>query len=214
MAYKGLKAILDETNRRQQASASAVPWLKLEEGKVVKIRFINELDADSPAYDPARGLAVAVDEHVDPNDFRRKIACTKDELGRCWACEQAQRDPKGRWYSKMRFYINVLVDDGKQPPHVAVWSMATRRSATFDTIKEYYFEAGQLSQTTWRLKKSGSGTDTVYSLLPLGADSVPFDWTGIEPFDLDNIVKTLPYEEQEAYFGVAKPEEAVDGEAW
>ena len=208
MSFKGLKAILNETERRQ--SANTVPWLKVEDGQVVKIRFINELDADSPGYDPARGLAIAVDEHVDPTNFRRKLACTKEELGRCWACEQAQRDPKGRWYAKMRFYINVLVDDGKSQPRVCVWSMATRRSATFDTIKEYYFESGQISQTAWRLKKSGTGTDTVYSLLPLAQDATPFDWTGIEPFELADVVQTLPYEEQQAFFMPVQEDESAN----
>jgi hypothetical protein len=50
---KGLKAIQNKMEGHGGSGESSGPrarWLKLEDGQGVKIRFINEIDPDSPSY--------------------------------------------------------------------------------------------------------------------------------------------------------------------
>jgi hypothetical protein len=50
------------------------------------------------------------------------------------------------------------------------------------------------------LKRQGTGTDTTYVLLPTVPDTEPFDWSGVEPFNLEKVVREVPYAEQEAFY--------------
>ena len=115
---KGLKDINEALDkpRGNAASGPRVRWLKLEDGQSVKIRFVNELDEDSKHYNEKNGLAIVVKEHTNPKDYRRKALDTMDSEGRDWAEEMHRKDPKAGWGGRLRFYINVLVDDGMEDP--------------------------------------------------------------------------------------------------
>jgi hypothetical protein len=195
---KNIEAILDKPNT--ESTGIKARWLKLEDGQSVKIRFVNELDPDSPHYDEARGLAIVVSEHTNPKDYRRKAACTMDTEGRCYGCEMARREPKSGWRSRLRFYTNILVDDGMEDPYVAIWSMGVSKAATFNTIREYALESNGITNLGWKLKRNGKGTETTYILLPTAPDTEPFNWNGIEPFNLEKVIRELPYAEQETFY--------------
>jgi len=77
---KNIEAVLDKT--KVENSGAKVNWLKLDDGESVQIRFVSELDADSPNYDEKRGLAIVISEHTNPEDYKRKAACTADSQGR------------------------------------------------------------------------------------------------------------------------------------
>ena len=112
----GLKEIgelVDKANESKKIEKTEKKWLNLSDGQLVNIRFVNELDEDSPSYSADRGLALVAYEHVDPDNFRHKCVCTMDTEGRCYGCAKADAGVQG-WWKKMRFYINVLVDDGVQ----------------------------------------------------------------------------------------------------
>lgn len=193
---KNIEALLD----KPKSSGPKVRWVKLEDGQSVKIRFVNEVDEDSKHYDPDRGLAIVVSEHTNPKDFRRKAICSMDDAGRCFACEMNARDPKAGWRPRLRFYTNVIVDDGMEDPYVAVWSMGVAKSATFNTIREYAMDAEGITNMGWKLKRSGVGTETNYILIPGPTDSEPFDWSGFEGYNLEAAVRNVPYAEQEAFY--------------
>jgi hypothetical protein len=198
---KGLKdinALLDKP--KYDENAPRVKWLKLSDGQSVKIRFIEELDEESASYDPNRGLAIVVKEHTNPKDYRRKAVDTMDTEGRDWAEEMHRKDPKAGWRARLRFYCNVLVDDGIEAPYVAIWSMGVSKQSAFNTIREYALETGSISNLTWKLKRNGQGTETSYTLIPSIPDTEPFDWKGIEPYPLDMALKKVPYAEQEAFY--------------
>jgi hypothetical protein len=202
---KGLKAInnvLEEQRQRAEKSADyqKVEWLKLTDGQAVKARFVEELDEDSPGYDESRGLAVVIAEHTAPEDFRRKAVCTKDDDGRCYACEQAQSNPKAGWWPKLRYYTNVIIDDGKDAPHVVAWSQGVSNKSAFNILREQAIDMGSVSNLQWKLKRNGLGTETSYLLMPQLADAEPFDWSAFEFFDLEKIVREVPYAEQEAFY--------------
>jgi len=198
---KGLKdinALLDKP--KYEGTASKVRWLKLADGQSVKIRFIEELDEDSSSYDAKRGLAIVVKEHTNPKDYKRKAVDTMDTEGRDWAEEMHRKDPKAGWKARLRFYCNVLVDDGIEEPYVAIWSMGISKQSAFNTIREYALETGSISNLGWKLKRSGQGTETTYTLIPSAPDSEPFNWDGIEPFPLESALRRIPYAEQEAFY--------------
>jgi hypothetical protein len=197
---KNINALLDKP--KTESSGIKVRWVKLADGQSAKIRFVEELDSDSAHFNEDRGLAAVISEHTNPKDYKRRAACTMDSLGRCFGCEMARKEPKSGWRARLRFYCNVLIDDGLEDPYVAVWSQGISKQSAFNTIREYALETGSISNLQWKLKRNGQGTETNYTLIPTSPDPEPYNWNGIEPYNLDKVVREVPYPEQEAfYFG-------------
>jgi len=201
---KNINALLDKP--KYDENAPRVKWLKLADGQSVKIRFIEELDDESAHYSEDRGLALVVKEHTNPKDYKRRAVDTMDTEGRDWAEEMHRKDPKAGWRGRLRFYCNVLVDDGVEPPYVAIWSMGVSKQSAFNTIREYALETGSISNLQWKLKRNGQGTETSYTLIPSPPDTQPFDWDTVTPFPLESALNKIPYAEQEAiYLGFDSP---------
>jgi hypothetical protein len=183
-------------------------WLKLANNQSATIRFINELDEDSPNYNAERNLALIVSEHINPMDFRKKAVCTLEDEGRCFACEMYRKETKAdrdaregkSWRPKYRFYINLLVNDGLEAPYVAVWSQGVAKQSAFPMIKEFALEQGSITNREWKVTRKGEGTATNYVLFPRDPDTTPFDWKGIEPYELEKVVWQKAYAEQEDFF--------------
>jgi hypothetical protein len=176
-------------------------WLKIEDGESVKVRFLQELDADSPNYNDKLGCGFIALEHTNPKDYRRKALDTMETEGRDWANEQHRKDPKAGWKARTRLYINVLVDDGKEEPYVAILSQGTSGKTITPTLIEYAGEMGSITNLMWRIKRSGTKTDTSYTIIPLAKDEALFDSSVLELYDLETTaVRDLPYVEQEAFF--------------
>jgi hypothetical protein len=210
---KNINALVDKP--KYEGTGSKVRWLKLADGQSVKIRFIEELDEDSANYNEDRGLALVVSEHTNPKDYKRKAVDTMDTEGRDWAEEMHRKDMKAGWRARLRFYCNVLVDDGIEAPYVAIWSMGVSKQSAFNTIREYALETGSISNLTWKVKRNGQGTETSYTLIPGGPDKEPFDWAAIEPFPLEKALNKIPYAEQEAfYLGFDTPGTASTNMDW
>ena len=195
---KNINALVDKP--KSEGSGLKVRWVKLADGQSAKIRFVNELDSDSAHFNEDRGLAVVVSEHTNPKDYKRKAACTQESEGRCFGCEMARKEPKSGWRARLRFYTNVLVDDGLEEPYVAVWSQGISKQSAFNTIREYALETGSVSNIQWKLKRNGQGTETNYTLIPSKPDTEPFNWDGFEFHNLDKVVREVPYPEQESFF--------------
>jgi hypothetical protein len=193
-----INALLDKP--KYDSDKPRVKWLKLADNQSVKIRFIEELDEESSNYSADRGLALVVKEHVNPKDYRRRAVDTLDSEGRDWAEEMHRKDPKAGWRGRLRFYCNVLVDDGIEEPYAAIWSMGVSKMSVFNTIREYAIETGSISNLVWKLKRSGQGTETSYTLIPSAPDTEPFDWKSVEPFPIEMALNNIPYAEQEAFY--------------
>lgn len=203
---RGLKA-MEQLDRSSATSGdgSKVRWLKLEDGQSAKVRFVNELDEDSPNYNAERNVAIVVSEHTNPKDYKRKAVCSMDTEGRCFGCEMARRQTEadrkqGSWRARFRYYTNLLVDDGIDEPYVAVWSQGVGKQSAFNTLKEYAIDTGSITNRLWRMKRQGSGTDTSYIILPSDPDNEKYNWANVEPFDLEKVVRQLPYAEQESFY--------------
>ena len=195
---KNINALVDKP--KFEGTGAKVRWFKIADGQAVKIRFIEELDEDSANYNEARGLALVVSEHTNPKDYKRKAVDTMESEGRDWAEEMHRKDMKAGWRARLRFYCNVLVDDGIDAPYVAIWNMGISKQSSFNTIREYALETGSISNVVWKLKRNGQGTETNYTLIPSSPDKEPFDWKDIEPYPLESALKKIPYAEQEAFY--------------
>jgi hypothetical protein len=200
---KGLKDLnkaLDKPSYSESDSTKG-RWVKLEDGESVKIRFLQELDPDSPSYNEKNGLGFIAVEHTNPKDYRRKALCTMEDQGKCWGCEQHRKDFKAGWKGRSRLYINVLVDDGKEDPYVAILSQGSSGKTVTPTLIEYAGEMGSITNLMWRIKRSGTKTDTSYTIIPLAKDEAAFDYSSLELYSLEtSAVRDLPYTEQEGFF--------------
>ena len=200
---KGLKQLnkaIDKPSYSEGEGAKGT-WLKLEDGESVKIRFLQELDPDSPHYNEKNGLGFIANEHTNPDNYRRKALCSMDDQGKCWGCEQHRKDYKKGWKARARLYINVLVDNGKDEPFVAILSQGSSGKAITPTVIEYAGEMGSITNLMWRIKRSGKSTDTSYTIIPLAKDETKFDFSSIELYDLEKVaVRDLPYVDQEAFY--------------
>ena len=203
----GLAKGLTELNKAidkpsySEGEGSKGTWFKIEDGESVKIRFLQELDPDSPHYNEKNGLGFIANEHSNPDNYRRKALCSMDDQGKCWGCEQHRKDFKKGWKARARLYVNVLVDNGKDEPFVAILSQGASGKAITPTVIEYAGEMGSISNLMWRIKRTGKMTDTSYTIIPLKADETPFDSSSLELFELEKIaIRDLPYVEQESFF--------------
>jgi hypothetical protein len=200
---KGLKDLNKVMDKPQSSGGDGIKarWAKLEDAESVKVRFLQELDPDSPTYDAEKGLGFIAVEHTNPKDYRRKGLCSMDDQGKCYGCEQHRKDYKAGWKGRSRLYINVLIDDGKEEPYVAILSQGSSGKTITPTLIEYAGEMGSITNLMWRIKRTGTKTDTSYTIIPLAKDETPFDASGLELYDLETTaVRDLPYTEQEAFF--------------
>ena len=195
---KNINALVDKP--KYEGTGTKVRWLKLADGQAVKLRFIEELDDESANYNAERGLALVVKEHTNPKDYKRRALDTMETEGRDWAEEMHRKDPKAGWRGRLRFYCNVLVDDGIEEPYAAIWAMGISKQSAFNTIREYALETGSISNLSWKLKRNGQGTETSYTLIPGSPDKEPFDWSKVTPFPLEKALNKIPYAEQEAFY--------------
>ena len=197
---KNLNNVIDRP-AHESSEGSKATWVKIEDGESIKVRFLQELDPDSPTYNEKNGLGFIAIEHTNPSDYRRKALCSMDDQGKCYGCEQHRKDYKAGWKGKPRLYINVLVDNGKDDPFVAVLSQGISGKTITPTLNEYAKEMGSITNLMWRIKRTGLKTDTSYTIIPLQKDDSESDSSTLELHDLlATAVRDLPYVEQEAFF--------------
>jgi hypothetical protein len=200
---KGLNALNKQMESKVSTGDSQKGrWLQLKDGQSAKIRFMQEIDPDSPTYLEKAGLAFIAIEHTNPKDYKRKALCTIEDQGRCYGCEMHRRDAKAGWKGRSRFYANVLVDDGQEEPYIAIFSQGAGPKSATPEIIQYAGETGSITNVIWRLKRTGEKTDTNYSIIPLPtSDAAAVDLEKYELFDLEKTaVRDVLYTEQEGFY--------------
>lgn len=202
---KGLKAINQHIEAEEarfsgksDGDAPKTEWFKILDKQAFKIAFLQEMDADSENYSLKNDLGFIATEHASPANFKVKAVCTADE-GACYGCEQHQKDYKAKWGQKSRLYINVLVDNGKDAPFVAVLSQGNGPKSVTPALLEFAGEFGTITDKWYKIKRTGAGqTDTSYLLTPLGPNGL--DVESYELYDLEKVVRQVPYEDQAAFY--------------
>lgn len=195
-------------------------FFKLKDGESARVRFLQELDADSPHYNEAAGLGFLAIEHQAPGNFMKRCLCTIDEEGRCFGCEQFNAGEKG-FRAKMKLYINALVTLPNGDKEVQVVSQGMGPKSVTPALIEAAGDYGSISNREFKVKRTGAGqTDTSYTLIPQDKDDSKYDVGQHELFDLEKVVFQVPYEAQASYFagqtGQGAPVGATSGdtEVW
>jgi hypothetical protein len=221
MAIEGLAGILkykqqqkekEEARNRPKAEYLSSVWPETPRNKsglgdTIIGQFVQELDKGSSNYDPEKGLGLLLTEHEPPGakGFMRRANCTdpEGEGEDCYGCERKKVDfvkdaKEGNWKTKTSLYINfATLIDGE--PKVFVLSRNVN-SGFFDQILDEIKDEGTLLGTSYRITKSGSGTQTSWNLKPV--KDAMFDISDIEAFDLkETVERAIPYEDQAEYYG-------------
>lgn len=202
---KGLAAIqakidADEAKRGESADFVKAEWFKLKDKESAKVVFLQEMDEDSPNFSEKNGVGMVAIEHSNPKDFKRKALCTLEDEGNCWACEQHRKDYKAGWKQKPRLYINALVLGNDADEHkVVVLSQGLSESQISPALFEQAGEFKTITDRTFKIKRSGAGfNDTSYLLTALAPHDLKVE--DYEVYDLDKIVRHVPYAQQAAHY--------------
>lgn len=214
---KGLAAIRAYTEKQAQAAKERedrlntpkVEYLNLTDGQSVRVRFLQEMDAESEGFDRSRGTGTLAVEHVVfVKSLRRmyRATCTIEDEGRCYGCERARAGDK-EFAQKRNYYINALVDfmDGEKPKTMIV---SRGMGSTFFAQLFEEAEEGGLTQSNYKITRRGSGTDTKWLLKPLKDELIDDSEAVVHDIDDEKtgIIRSYPYEatsekaSQEQYF--------------
>lgn len=189
----GLDAIRNKIESRPQAGGERVDdrelTRNLKPGKDRTIRFVQELDEDSPHYNEELGLALVVSEHVHPDIWWLRLVDTFDEEGASLGSDKG-------WDSKLNLYINVVdVDSGE-----VFYLGRSVLGGLGQQIVENGQDRGSLTDSVWKIKKKGEGMNTRYNLSLINITDEPVE---VDPEDLvdfrKSVLNEVPYEQQEAF---------------
>lgn len=216
---KGLAAIRAHNEKQAQLAkerearlnSAKVEYLSLNDGQSVKVRFLQEMDAEAKNYDKTRGVGVGVVEHqIWDNKNRRmyRTACLMDDEGRCYGCEKYRAGDKD-YASQRKYYINVLVDmlDGEAPKTMIL--SRSLGSSFFESLLTMHDLFDTITEKNFSVTRKGTSKDTKWEIRLL-KDETPMDDSEAVVHDIDNeangIIRRYPYEatsekaSQEQYF--------------
>jgi len=190
----GLDAIRKQIESRPSAGGDRVDERELtrnlKPGKDRKIRFVQEIDDESPYYKEEYGTALVVSEFAHPDIFWLRIVDTSDEEdGNNYGLENG-------WDSKLNMYINVVdVDSGE-----VFYLSRSVLGGLGQQIFENASDRGSLTDSEWKIKKKGEGMNTKYNLSLINITDEPLD---VDPEDLidfrKQVLNEIPYDQQAAF---------------
>lgn len=182
-------------------------WLSLKGGQKVTVSFLQELDESGTGYSEAAGTAKVVYRHANPDNFKKSSGCTKDDDGtKCFGCERNAEFPGKGWKRKPELLINVLVEDGKSDPYVAVLAQKITTQSMVPLLTDLNDMDGSITEAKYQLGKVGSGASSSWTLIKKsGTTGANLD--GLELYDLDKVTFVLPYEKQEEFYGEWRDED-------
>lgn len=209
---KGLAQIkkLQQENKEREAARNRpkADWFKWPKNvDTANVRFLQELDDSAPNYNEARGLGYIQVEHQapGPEGYKRRANCTAESEGQCYACERhalrVEAD-QGGWRQRQNLYINALVDFGQGEGPKPVVIQRNANSSFVAQLIEEAVDEGTITETNYKVTRSGEGTSTTWLLKSLKGKQDPFDDSGVEVFDLEETAtRAIPYEDQAKYYG-------------
>lgn len=181
-------------------------------GDVLEGRFLQELDVDMENYDEARGVGFIAVEHQapGPDGYKRRAKCTIDSEGQCYACERHKADYKAGWKQRQNLYINFFaVVDGEPKTFI----LSRNANSTFaNALVQEAIDEGSITNSMYRITKSGSGTQTQWMLKRLPKAEL-LDDSKAEVFDLAaSALRDVEYEKQAEYYGAVYSEPGAASE--
>lgn len=174
-------------------------------GDVLEGRFLQELDVDMENYDESRGVGFIAVEHQapGPDGYKRRAKCTIDD-GECYACERHKADYKAGWKQRQNLYINFLAVVDGEPK---VFILSRNANSTFaESLIQEAIDEGSITNSMYRITKTGSGTQTQWLLKRLPKAEL-LDDSKVEVFDLNaSAVREVEYAKQPEYYGAVYSE--------
>lgn len=209
---KGLAAIQQELAKRPQPGdfedRPKARYVTVKDGESVKLVFLQELDESSPNFNAKNGTGIFVLMHTNPDNWKKSAKCTAD-VGECYGCKKG-------WKQKVLLFINVLVDDGKEEPYVAIFNKGLGKGSVAQSLLSMAQDADfdeSISDKTFKFSRSGEKTNTTYALSPMPKPH-SLNVEDYELFDLEKYVFTVSPEKQEAYYlDGQEPEDAAPAAA-
>jgi hypothetical protein len=206
LKYKADQAAKEEARNRPKAEYLSSIYPK-KTGDVIVGQFLQELDKGHEGYDPERGLGLLLVEHEPPgrDGFKRRANCTDPEAEGepCVGCERKKLEwvkdaPEGNWKTKTNLYINfATIVDGEKKVFVL---SRNANSGFFDQVLQEIADEGSLMKTSYRITKSGSGTQVTWTLKAVKDEM--FDTSDLETFDLkETVERAIDYDQQAEYYG-------------
>lgn len=200
--YEASQAKAREEREARQNQAKTV-WFSLGDKESATLRFLQELDEDSPNHSTKNDTGFIALEHTapGPEGWKKKALCTASD-GDCYPCEQRRVDWENWKKPSPRLYINALVNPGAEDEHVAIVSQGTSGKSITPTLIEYARETGSITDRLFKVKREGLKTETSWTAV--ARDKQDFDKSieDYEVYDLDAVaVRHVPYEEQAEFYG-------------
>lgn len=154
MALTFADVLKKKEQRAEQADRLEIEWFSLKNNNPARVVFLQELDPDAPNFDSAKGGAVYLVEHANPEKFTRKAKCTMETKGRCVGCELNEEFPGDGWWAKTNFYVQVF--DAKDQK-VKVLSRPAP-GGFFDTLTDWARDEneGNVTGVTFKISKGSS----------------------------------------------------------
>jgi hypothetical protein len=222
-----INAQREEVARKRAAAdddGKKAVWFKLADGESKKVRFLQELDGDSPNYSEKNDLGFVAVEHTGPgaDGWKRRALCTADE-GECYPCQKRREDWENWKKPGTRLYINAVVNPGEDDEEVVIIAQGTSAKSITPNLLDYAGETGSITDRVWKIKRDGTGTDTSYTASAFDKKEFDKSVEDYELHDLNKAVRNVPYEDQQAYFEPAgssrsegesteKPKASSDGD--
>lgn len=207
--FNSIEELQNHMKNRQVGEREKVNYLRLKDGESVTIWFLQDL---FPEDESVPG-ALAVTEHTNPKEWKRKNLCTIDTEGRCLGCEMKLKE-KG-WNQKGNLYFNVLVQrTPDSEPEAMVLQQSMSKQSAYGTIMEWITEEGSLLGHTFKLSRKGEGKETSYTLINKPSGKMP-KVDNIRLVQLEgNVVLNVPYESQAALYNISAEKENFQENVW
>jgi hypothetical protein len=153
------------------------------------IRFVQELDEKSPLYNEELGTGIVAVEYEHPELYWLRIADSHDTDGACWAAEQG-------WAQKISLYINVVDVDTNEVFYLS----RSILGGLGQQIIESASDRGSLTDGLWKIKKTGEGMKTRYSLNLISIEAEPLTLDASQLIDFrKSVVNEVPFDKQEEF---------------
>lgn len=153
------------------------------------VRFVQELDESSPLYNEELGTGIVAVEYEHPELYWLRLADSHDSDGACWPAEHG-------WTQKISLYINVV---DKETGEVFYLSRSIL-GGLGQQIIESASDRGSLTDGVWKIKKTGEGMKTRYSLNLISIDNEPLAVDSALLVDFrKSVVNEVPYDKQEEF---------------
>lgn len=167
-------------------------YFSMKDGESVTMRFLQEMDPESDHYNEDAGVAVLATIVSPP---------TKDGWKYRYVVPEELLSEVSDWNFKTRLLINALVLVGDDEWEVQFWDTS---KANARQLLEYNAEDGSITDKLFKVKRSGSSTDTTYILMPKAPDGgISVDKYVDELTQPDDYLRVLTVEDIKRHAGPA-----------